>query len=527
MDRRKVGSMLRTTFIPEPGDKQRSYLQATCVAGICTLVNALLFRYVVPANLILVYLCGIVLSARLGRGPSILAAILSMIAFGLFFASPSFTLTTNDLQYLLTFALILTVVLMVSSLTRTIKEQAQGALQPERITATLFDLSDAFATTAGTKAVIDTASQFLYDVLKVKALVFLPGKNKRLIVQPTGDSGPPLTSHEIGIAQWVYEYRHQAGLGTDTLPGAAGLYLLLATPHSAIGVLGIYPIRPDVFLLSEQKQILSVLSRQIALAIERSYVAQETEQIKLDAELDRLRNALLRSIAHDLRTPLTSVTGSVSTLLDHEAILSDGDKRELAQIAYEEANRLNRLIGNLLDMTRIETGAIHLRKEWLTLEEVISATLARFEPKATAHPISLKLASDLPFIRFDEVLIAQVFINLVQNAIQYTPPATRLYISAFLNNSKVTVEVADDGPGLMPGDETHVFDKFYRAHPETGDGIGLGLTICRAIIEAHGGRMWAENRPKKGAAFYFTLPLDSQLPDLDDADEPSYEIFET
>jgi two-component system, OmpR family, sensor histidine kinase KdpD len=491
-----------------------SYVQAVCVVAVLTFLNIILYPHVVPVNLILIYLCGIVFSAKLGRGPSIVAVILSIAVFGLFFAPGSFSLITNELQYLLTAGLVLVVALIVSSMTNTTKMQAETVQQRQQITAALYELSSEFANSDGTQAIIDTASQFLQEAFEIRALILLPDQDDRLVV-PSNHNIPVLTLHETGVAQWVYDQGKQAGCGTETLPGSSGLYLPLATARGIVGILGIFREQPGLDFPPEHRQLLLALASQIGLAIERNRLAEETEQIKLNAEVDQLRNVLLRSIAHDLRTPLASVTGPVSSLVDGAAILTEDDKRELAQIAYEAANHLNRIIGNLLDMTKLETGEIQVKKEWIPLEEVVASALTHFAPELIDHPVTLILPSNMPFLRFDEALIERVLRQLLQNAIQYTPSRTPIYLSARYVRSEVIIEVADEGPGLAPGDEGRVFEKFLRAHPETGGGIGLGLAICRAIVEAHGGRIWAENRSEKGAAFYFTLPVEAQLPQID------------
>jgi two-component system sensor histidine kinase KdpD len=275
-----------------------------------------------------------------------------------------------------------------------------------------------------------------------------------------------------------------------------------------------YPEDRLRFLSADQSHILETFANQTALAIERARLAEETERARIQIETERQRNALLSSISHDLRTPLASITGAVSSLLENEQTLDSSDRHELAQLAYEEAGRLNRQISNLLDMTRLESGAVKLKKEWQSLEEVIGATLNPLTDHLADHPVHVSLPEDMPLVPFDSLLIGQVFVNLLENAAKYTPPGTPIEIAAIVNKKEVTVEVADRGPGLPPGEEEHIFDKFYRASPQTAHGIGLGLTICRSIIEAHGGHVWAENRAGGGSVFRFTLPIDGNPPEV-------------
>lgn len=229
---------------------------------------------------------------------------------------------------------------------------------------------------------------------------------------------------------------------------------------------------------------------------------------------------LLSSVSHDLRTPLAVITGATSSLLQRKDALTETDRHELAQVAFEESERLNRFVGNLLDMTRLESGASHITKEWLVLEEVIGAALNRIHSRPARQAIHVSIPADFPLVQFDESLIEQVLNNLLENALKYSPPNTPIDISAQAAAHEITVEVADRGPGLLPGDEERIFDKFYRTQPSLTKGVGLGLAICRGIIQAHGGRIWAENRPGGGAVFRFTLPVSGEAPTI----EEEYEL---
>jgi two-component system sensor histidine kinase KdpD len=271
-------------------------------------------------------------------------------------------------------------------------------------------------------------------------------------------------------------------------------------------------------LSPDQLHLLETFANQTALAIARARLAEETEQARLQIETERMRNLLLSSVSHDLRTPLASITGAASGLLQVRDHLDD-HSYELAQIAYEEAERLNRLVSNLLEMSRLESGNVHVTKEWQPLEEVVGTTLLRMEKALRDHLLKTHLPDDLPLVPIDSTLIEQVLVNLLENAVKYTPPHTEIELSAWQEGSAVVVELADRGPGVPSGDEERIFDKFYRARPATAGGVGLGLAICRTIIEAHGGRIWAINRPEGGASFRFTLPLDGEPPSVPVDDE--------
>ncbi len=461
-------SISKALAVPIPGPRsiRRLYVQVALAVVVCALVGLLLFPYLAP-------------------------------------------------QYTLTGTLMLLVALTASALALQIGQEAHSSQERERVTAILFKLSDIFANSTGTETLIHTAVHYVTDIFKLKALILLPDALNHLRAAFPEQGTVALQPHEEGVAQWVYEHAQSAGATTDILPSASGLYLPLTTSRGTVGVLAVYPTQPLLSLSSEERHMLLVVTNQTALAIERSRLAEEAEQTKLEMEAERMRNTLLSSVSHDLRTPLASIMGSVSSLLDGEARLSTDGRHELAQVAYEEAKRLNRLLGNLLDMTRIEAGGIRVNKQWQALEEVVGVVLNRFEVQSKDHPIDIALPPDLPFVPIDETLIVQVLVNLIENAVKYTPALTPIQLSAKARSADIVVTVADRGPGLLPGDEERVFTKFYRGQPATTGGVGLGLAICRGIVEAHGGRIWAQNRPDGGASFSFTLPLDGGAPQVD------------
>jgi len=386
-------------------------------------------------------------------------------------------------------------------------------------------MSREFASTRGIKKVLRTAVQNISQTFDSQVVILLPNAAGRL--QPWGEvvgwwgegvndrSVFAPDTHDQGVAQWVYDHGQLAGMGTDTLAGARALYLPLIASQGAIGVLGVRPAQPRRFLAPEQLHLLETFASQTALALERVELANEAQRAHIHAETERMRSTLLSSVSHDLRTPLAVITGATSSLVEGATTLEPATRAELAQTAYDEAERLNRLVSNLLDMTKLESGALQVQKEWQPLEEVVGAALTRLDEQLRDHPLTTSLAPDLPLIPLDSVLIEQVLINLLENAIKYTPAGSPIEIAASAAPEAVTVEIADRGPGLPPGDEQRIFEKFYRARSADGRrGAGLGLTICRGIIVAHGGRIWAENRAGGGAIFRFTLPLDGIPPSI-------------
>jgi two-component system sensor histidine kinase KdpD len=510
----------------ERTSERSQYAKGILVVAQCTALAWLMFPSFALANLIMVYFLGVVVvAARFGRGPSIVATILSVAAFDVFFVPPYFTFAVADAEYLITFAVMLVVGLVISTLTVRLQQQATFArLREQRITA-LYTMSREFASTRGIKKVLRAAVQNINQTFDSQVVILLPNAAGRL--QPWGDVagwwGEGVSdrtvfapdTHDQAVAQWVYDHGQLAGMGTDTLAGARALYLPLIASRGTIGVLGVRPSEAHRFLAPEQLHLLETFANQAALALERVRLTEEAQRAQIQVEAERMRSSLLSSVSHDLRTPLAVITGATSSLVEGVTTLEPATRVELAQTAYDEAVRLNRLLGNLLDMTRLESGAVQVHKEWQPLEEVVGAALTRLDERLRDHPVTTALPPDLPLVPLDSVLIEQVLINLLENAIKYTPPGSSIELSATGARDAVTVTMADHGSGIPPGDVQRIFDKFYRARSGDGSGgVGLGLTICRGIVEAHGGRIWVENRPEGGAVFRFTLPLEGTPPDF-------------
>jgi two-component system sensor histidine kinase KdpD len=497
----------------------RAYANTLLVFALCTLLARLMLPYFDLANMIMVYLVGVVFAAaRYGRGPSMLAALLSVLAFDFFFVTPYLTFAVSDSQYIVTFIIMLLVGMTISTLTVRIKQQAEAARERERHTANLYAMSRDLANSQGVSTLAAIAAQHIGEVFDSRAVVVLPDVAGNLAVH-VPESAAALTAHELGVARWVYDHGQAAGLGTHALPGAQGLYLPLRTLRGTAGVIGVYPRQPQRLFSPDQMHLIETFANQTSLAVERAQFAEEAAQAHMQIETERLRNSLLSSVSHDLRTPLAVITGAASSLLENDATLSAEGRHELAQVTYEEAERLNRLVGNLLDMTRLQSGSMRVNKEWQPLEEVIGATLNRLEKRLAGREVRVDLPDDLLLVPIDSMLIEQVLVNLLDNAVKYTPSGSPIDLSARREGDAILVEVADRGPGLSPGDEQRIFDKFYRAEPAVTRGAGLGLAICRGIVEIHGGRIWAENRSDGGAIFRFTLPLDGEPPEVLTDDE--------
>ncbi|MCI0548397.1 MAG: sensor histidine kinase KdpD [Candidatus Rokubacteria bacterium] len=491
------------------------YGYAVGVVAVATGIAWAMYPTFERSNLVMLYLLGVVLVAmRAGRGPSAFAAVLAVAAFDFFFVPPYLTFAVSDTQHLVTFAIMLVVGLVVSSLTVRMRAQAESARERERRTAALYAMSRELATTRGIGALAGIAARHVAELFASRVAVLLPGAEGRLEPAPGLTGGFEVDASDRGVSQWVYEHGQPAGLGTTTLPGASALYLPLIGSRRTLGVLGVRPADPHLFEAPEPLHQLETFASQTAQAIERASLAQEAQDAQVRAETERMRSSLLTSVSHDLRTPLATITGAASTLLDEGAELAAGTRRELLEAVHEEAERLNRLVQNLLEMTRLESGALALRSDWHPLEEVVGAALGRFGKRLVGRVVATRLPADLPLVRIDDVLIEQVLINLVDNALKYTPPESPIEIAAWPGDGQVVVEVGDRGPGVPAGKEERVFEKFYRGGDAHGRGVGLGLAIAEGIVKAHGGRIWAERRPGGGLAFRFTLPASGAPPAL-------------
>jgi two-component system sensor histidine kinase KdpD len=497
-----------------------AYLGALLTTVACTGAGWLMQDRFELANIIMVYLLGVItVAVQFGRGPSILASLLGVAAFDFFFVPPRLTFAVSDTQYLVTFAVMLITGLVISTLTAHVRFQAESARMREERTAALYAMSRGLVEATTTRMLVDLAVKHIEEVFDGDVFLLFPDPSRRgpvtITPAPSSHSLGTLTDHDLGVAQWVFDNGERAGRGTDTLPSASSLFVPLRTRGAIVGILGIRPRGADRMLFSsEQIRLLETFAGQVALAAERIRAAQDAQQAKLQAEAERLRSSLLSAVSHDLRTPLAAIAGASSTLVDDSA-LDAKTRHELAASIFEEAERLNRLVVNLLDMTRLEAGALQVRKEWQVVEEVVGVVLNRLSRRLERYRLVTHLPADLPLVPFDALLIQQVLTNLLENAMRCTPEGGEISLSAEVVGNSVQIDVADRGLGLVPGEEEHIFEKFYRSIRSTaGTGVGLGLTICRGIVELHGGRIWARNRPDGGASFSFTLPRGEAPPQV-------------
>ena len=496
-----------------PKGRWRGYIEALAAVVAVTLIALPLRPHIEIANLAMLYLLSVVVVAvRAGRGPSVAASILGVAAFDFFCVPPYFTFAVSDTEYLVTFAVMLVVALTVTHLTAGVRYQARVAAYRERRAAALYEMSRELSGALTTEQILEIAVQHVQGVFEAPAVVLLPGDNGKL-AYPEGDRPGELHEADLSVAQWVYDREQPAGLGTGTLAGTAVHYLPLRAPVRTRGVLALKPRNERLILVPEQQRLLETFGAQIALALERVHFVEVAHATQLRMASERLRNALLASISHDLRTPLAVLTGAASSLAEDDQKLSPPARRELALTIFEEAMHMSELTTNVLDMARLETGAVQVNRQWHPLDEVVGAVLSRLRKRLEGRHVDVNLDDAPALARLDSVLIGQVLTNLIDNALKYTPAGTPIEISAATAEEGLRICLTDHGPGLGAGEEQRVFEKFYRARPEVGPGgVGLGLTICRAVVEAHGGRIWAENRADGGARFCFMLPQSGEPP---------------
>ena len=492
------------------------YAEAAGISALCTLLAFAMYGHFELANLVMIYLLGVTVAGlRLGRGPSALTAVLNVIALDFFFVPPRYSFAVSDAQYLVTFATMVTIALVIASLTASVRQQTRVAGARERRTALLYAMSRELGGTRGTPNMARVAVRHVAEVFQCQAVVLLPDANGKLGYPRDTPLESSFRHADLAVAQWVADHGKPAGLGTDTLPAAPGLYLPLGDENRTVGVLGVRPGNPRRVLLPEQSHLLSTFAGQIALALERARLGEVAEQASLAAERETLRNTLLASISHDLRTPLAVMAAAGSTLAQHGAGLDEATRVELAHSVETTAREMSELVSNVLDLVRLESGQVALRRDWQTLDDLVGSALAAYREKLAAHPTEIRLAPDLPPVWVDATLIVQVFSNLLDNIAKYTPPGTHVTIAAVAEAERdlVRVTVDDDGPGLPAGDPARLFDKFQRGTEEGSViGVGLGLAICQAIVRAHGGQIEAQRREGGGARFAFTLPATQGTP---------------
>jgi two-component system sensor histidine kinase KdpD len=497
---------LRTQAVPisvHPGAYGVSALMVGLAVGISFLIDSI----VTLPNLSLVFLTAVLFSAlRYGLWPSIMASLLSVAAYNFFFLPPVHTFTIADPANVLALVFFLIAALVVSNLTAQKQRQTQAMAARAKTTAELYAFSRKVAGIGSLEDLMWVVTYQIAAMLSCDVVVLLPGPDG-LQVRAGYPPEDTLDVADMAAAEWTWTSNHVAGKGSDTLPGGKRLFLPIQTQRGAIGVVGINRERPAL-LSPDERRLLDALLDQAAVAIERVRLAEDVDQVRLQAETERLRNALLTSVSHDLRTPLATIIGALTSLKSFGETYDAQTRAELVSSAQDEAERLNRFVGNLLDMTRLESGGVSVKLEPIDLGDAIGVALNRARPMLAAHATEVDLAPDLPMVKADFVLLEQVIFNLIDNAAKYTPAGTPIRITAHVDGDWVEIAVIDQGEGIPPQSLEAIFNKFTRlqAGDRKGAGTGLGLPICRGFVEAMGGMIVAGNRQDRSGAI-FTIRL--------------------
>jgi two-component system sensor histidine kinase KdpD len=488
--------------------KRRAWAYAIAAASSVAAALALtpMLAFLDLANIAMLFLLVVLLVAvKLGRGPSVMATCVSVICFDFFFVPPRFSFAVSDLQYLITFAVMLAVGLITGHLTADLRFQARVAAHRERRSRALYEFARELSGALLTEQVFDTTRAFIQRTFRARAILLLPDLEGRL-QSPPADSATAVQP-DAGVAQWAFDHEESAGLGTDTLPASPFFYLPLVAPMRTRGVLAIEPEQQGWILIPEQRKQLDTFAALAAIALERVHYVEVAQNALISMESERLRNSLLSALSHDLRTPLTLLIGLSESLIRAKPALPER-QLDTAQVLHNEALRMSALVTNLLDMARIQSGEVKLNLQWQAPEEVIGSALHACAPMLREHTVSTNVPEDMPLVRFDAVLIERVLCNLLENAVKYTPSGSRIDVTAGVHGNWARLTVDDDGPGVPGGRENAIFEKFTRGEKESATpGVGLGLAICRAIAEAHGGTIGVGTSKLGGAAFVVALPL--------------------
>jgi two-component system sensor histidine kinase KdpD len=482
---------------------------ATAIAAALA-VGLLIRPWLGIENVDLVFLTAIVgIAVRFGLWPSLFASVIASLGYNFFFMEPVYTFTIADPTNVGAFFFFIVMALLVSNVAARVRTQAVTAMDRARTTEALYSFSRKLAGSGTLDDVLWATAYQTALMLKVRVVLLLP-ENGSIAVKAGYPPEDTLQDADIAAANWAFESKRPAGRGSETLPGAKRLFLPMQTSRGIVGIMGIDSDKHGDLLTPDQRRLLDALIDQGALAIERVHLVEDMDRAKRTIETDRLRSALLTSISHDLKTPLAAILGSAGTIRDLGASLTDSQKSELLTTIVDESERLNRFIANLLDMTKLESGALALSMSPHDLSEIVGSALRRAGKILAGHRVELDLSPDMPMVELDAVLFEQVLFNVLDNAAKYAPENSAIRIGSWRDQDRVYIDVSDEGRGIPAGDVERIFDKFYRA--EKGDhvraGTGLGLAIARGFVEAMSGTIRARNRTdREGAVFSITLPI--------------------
>jgi two-component system sensor histidine kinase KdpD len=487
------------------------YLLAALGCAATAAIAAPLARYFDSANIVMVFLLVVVLIATsLGRGPAIMAAFLSVALFDFFFVPPTFSLTVSDAQYLLTFAVMLTVALITGNLTAGLRRQAQAASAREARTRALYEMARVLTGALSVAHAADVVHGFVEGAIGGDAVVFIPDEHEKLQVagRAAGDAPRKFDAPILELVQREGKYVRLDFQAYYPMHASTRLRGVLAVSFDAGNALAIY----------EHHALLEAVASLIAIVAERLHYVEVANAGELQIRSERLRSSILSALSHDIRTPLTVLTGLADSLSVARAALP-ARELETATAIRDQARRLSSLVTNLLEMAKLNAGEVKLKREWQPLEEVVGASLKLLGSHLDAHPVRIDLPPDLPLVEIDAVLVERVLCNLLENAVKFSPRASPVELSARVGEDRIEVSVRDHGPGVEPAQQTRIFEMFARGEKESATpGVGLGLAISRAIVECHGGTIGVVNEPSGGARFTFTLPRGEPPPFEEEAE---------
>lgn len=493
------------------------WLWGIAIPLVLTLIDWPFRAILTPSNILMFYLLGVFFVAiRFGFWPSMLASLTNAAAFAYFFAPPIFSFAIAEPENLIGLAVTMVVGAVTSNLAENVRTQARVAEQRERRASALYRLSKELAEARWEKEIIEIGVRHIHTEFGGRNTFLFPDRNGLVSYPDEPPLDISLQGANLRVARWVFNHGQMAGHGTDTLPDEASVYVPLNGSTGTIGVLVLEPVDLRRIFLPEQRQLLDTYVNQIVHTLERSKSAEQAKDATLKMQAETLRNSLLSSISHDLRNPLATIVGAASTLETDEKRLDEGSRRKLVTVISEEAQRMSDLTIKILEMARLEAGKVVLNREWYAPEEIVGSALRRLDKKLKTRPVNILMADNLALIHVDAVLLQQVMVNLLDNADKYSPASLPIDISVETTPLGLSIAVADRGPGIPDNLQQKVFDKFFRVNEESAQsGVGLGLSICRAIVEAHGGKIQVTNRSGGGTLFQFYLPILECPPTVD------------
>jgi two-component system sensor histidine kinase KdpD len=503
-----------TTKIPLMRASYKHYAWSFLTVLATTVIGRLLVPLFDLVNIALIFLLPVLISAVFwGLGPSLFASSLGVLCFDFFFVPPVLSFTVSDPSHVFVFVVFLLVSLVTGTLATKLRNELERTRQREKRTLALYDLSREIVAETDLQEVLKKTVKTVADSMDGKIMVLLYNREADLLYE--GAAEPPDCAlpdeKELAVAHWVLEHGQPAGRGTETISEAGALYLPIKAEERTMAVLVIQPNKEEGMITAEQRPLIEAYTNLAAVAIIRLQLAKEAEQAKWLAESDKLHTALLNSISHDLRTPLSTITGAVTSLLAEGSSYSKETRGVLLQTIKDGAKRMNRFITNLLDMTRLESGILKLNQEWCDVQDIIGVALREIQEILQERHLQIDIPPVLPLVKADFALMEHVMINLLENAAKYSPPDGSITISVWRSNNTLLVTIADHGSAITVPDRGRVFDKFYRGESSKHlSGTGLGLSICKGIIDAHGGQIWVDSSSENGNRFTFSLPIPEQ-----------------